>query len=75
MKKLLALTVMLGLGGCATYAPPRQRLVTVPKVQPAPTVTIVPAAPVPPATFKMRWKNRIGAVGAHVRTHFFHHHQ
>lgn len=65
MKRVLALSIMLALGGCATVAPPATH-----HTHPAPTVTVVPSAPVPPATFKMRWRDRISA---NVRAHFFHH--
>jgi hypothetical protein len=66
MKKLLALSIALALGGCASM-PALQKVAHHPKavapapvVSPAPTVTVVPAAPVPPATFKMRWSQRVG---------------
>jgi hypothetical protein len=70
MKKLLALSVALALGGCASM-PAMQKVVHRPQahvVAPAalpapvakPTITVVPATPVPPATFKMRWSQRVG---------------
>lgn len=56
MKKIVVL-LAFSLAGCATAPPVKP--VTRPQtaVVPPPVVTVVPAAPVPPGTFKMRWND------------------
>lgn len=82
MKKLIALSIALTLGGCASTQ--MQKVVhrpmvhVVPAPMPAPlpapaaqpTVTVVPATPVPPATFKMRWWDHAKSGADKVRSHF-----
>lgn len=80
MKKFIVLIGALSLAGCAS-GPRLERPMTkvVPKVhvtkpkvvkatpiEAAPVVTVAPATPVPPGTFKMRWD------ALKPKIHFFH---
>jgi hypothetical protein len=83
MRTFIALSVALALGGCAsapvqTMLPrPVHHIAPAPVVAPPvqPTVTVVPATPIPPGTFKMRWWDE-AKMGAHkVRSHLHFHHK